>query len=73
MKNIDQKDYCSSYYGDIVNEYGLKYGTSLSFWGNKGCINEIDLLVGFSGILDTGWVEDQKMTKGKLIDGNNCK
>ena len=25
-------------------------------------------MVGFSGILDTGWVEDQKMTKGKLID-----
>ena len=24
---------------------------------------------GFSGILDTGWVEDQKMMKGKLIDG----
>ena len=30
-------------------------------------------MAGFSGILDTGWVEDQKMTKGKLIDGNNCK
>ena len=26
-------------------------------------------MVGFSGILDTGWVEDQKMMKGKLIDG----
>ena len=26
-------------------------------------------MVGFSGILDTGWVEDQKMIKGKLIDG----
>ena len=24
---------------------------------------------GFSGILDTGWIEDQKMVKGKLIDG----
>ena len=24
---------------------------------------------GFSGILDTGWVEDQKMMKGKLIHG----
>ena len=23
----------------------------------------------FSGILGTGWVEDQKMIKGKLIDG----
>ena len=26
-------------------------------------------MVGFSGILDTGWVEDQKMMKDKLIDG----
>ena len=26
-------------------------------------------MAGFSGILDTGWVEDQKMTKDKLIDG----
>ena len=26
-------------------------------------------MAGFSGILDTGWVEDQKMMKGKLIDG----
>ena len=27
------------------------------------------LMVGFSGILDTGQVEDQKMMKDKLIDG----
>ena len=26
-------------------------------------------MVGFSGILDTSWVEDQKMIKDKLIDG----
>ena len=26
---------------------------------------------GFSGILDTGWVEDLQMMKGKLIDGKN--
>ena len=26
-------------------------------------------MVGFSGILDTGWAEDQKMMKDKLIDG----
>ena len=25
-----------------VNKYGVKYGTSLKFWKNKGCINEID-------------------------------
>ena len=27
-------------------------------------------MVGYSGILGTGWVEDRKMLKGKLIDGN---
>ena len=26
-------------------------------------------MVGFSGILDTGQVEDQKMMKDKLVDG----
>ena len=28
-------------------------------------------MVGFSGILGTGQVEDQNMIKGKLIDGKN--
>ena len=27
------------------------------------------VMVGFSGILDTGWVEDRKMIKDKLTDG----
>ena len=27
------------------------------------------LMVGFGVILGTDWVEDQKMVKGKLIDG----
>ena len=27
------------------------------------------LMVSFSGIFGTGWVEDQKMMKDKLIDG----
>ena len=30
-------------------------------------------MVGFNGISDTGWVEDRKMIKDKLIDGKNCK
>ena len=29
-------------------------------------------MVGFSGIVGIGWVEDQKMIKYKLIDGKNC-
>ena len=28
-----------------------------------------NLVGGFSGTLGTGWVEDWKMMKGKLIDG----
>ena len=27
-------------------------------------------MVGYSGILGTGWVQDRKMLKDKLIDGN---
>ena len=42
LKDIDQKYYCSDYYDVSVNKYGVKCGTSLRFWGNKGWINEID-------------------------------
>ena len=42
LKNIDQKYYCSSYYDCGVHKYGVKCGTSLRFWENKGWINEID-------------------------------
>ena len=39
LKDIDQKFYCS----DVsVNKYGVKCGTSLRFWENKGWINGID-------------------------------
>ena len=30
-------------------------------------------MVGFSGILDTGQVEEWKMVKDKLKDGKNCE
>ena len=42
LKNIDAKFYASDYYDVNVNKYGVKYGTSLRFWENKGWINEID-------------------------------
>ena len=41
MKDIDKEYYCSNYYDVIVNKYGVKCGTSLRFWENKGWINEI--------------------------------
>ena len=47
------KFYCSGYYV-TVTKYSVKCGTSLRFWENKGWINEIDPMVGFSGISDTG-------------------
>ena len=58
------KNYCSSCYELSVKRYGVKCGTSLRFWENKGWINGI----GFSWILDTGYVEDHKMMKEKLTD-----
>ena len=36
VKNIHQKYYCLDYYGVSVNKYGIKCGTSLRFWENKG-------------------------------------
>ena len=42
LTDIDQKFYCSDYYGRSVNRYGVKCGISLRFWGNKSWINEID-------------------------------
>ena len=47
LKDIDQKYYCSNYYDVIVNRYGVKCGTSVRFWDNKGWINEIDSYVWF--------------------------
>ena len=43
LKSIDAKFYASHYYDVNVNKYGVKCGTSLRFWENKGWINKIDL------------------------------
>ena len=42
LKNIDPKYYSSSFYDVGVNKYGVKHGTSLRFWENKGWINGQD-------------------------------
>ena len=42
LKNIDERYYSSDYYDVRANKYGVKCGTSLRFWGNKGWINPID-------------------------------
>ena len=36
LKNIYQKCYCLNYYDASVDKYGVKCGTSLRCWKNKG-------------------------------------
>ena len=36
FKDIDKMYYCSDYYDVSVNKYGVKCGTLLRFWENKG-------------------------------------
>ena len=68
LKDIDQKYYFSSYHDVSVNKHGVKCETFLRFWKIKVGLMKQILMVGFSGILNTGWVEDRKMMKDKLID-----
>ena len=42
LKNINKKYYSSDYYDLSVIKYGVKCGTSLRFWENKGWVNETD-------------------------------
>ena len=42
LKDFDQKYYYSNYYDTSVNKHGVKRGTSLRFWENKGWIHSID-------------------------------
>ena len=42
LEDIDRRYYCSAFYDVSLNKYGVKCGTSLRFWENKGWINEID-------------------------------
>ena len=42
MKSIYKKYYSSDYYDVSLNKYGVKCGTSLRFWENKGWITKQD-------------------------------
>ena len=42
LKDIDPKLYSSNYYDANINKYGIKCGSSLQFWENKGWIREQD-------------------------------
>ena len=41
LEDIDKKYYASDFYDVSVNKYGVKCGTSLRFWENKGWIRPI--------------------------------
>ena len=42
LESIDKKYYGSDFYDVSVNKYGVKCGTSLRFWENKGWTNKQD-------------------------------
>ena len=42
LESIDKKYYASDFYDVSVNKYGVKCGTSLRFWENKGWTNKQD-------------------------------
>ena len=50
--NIDQNYYCSDYCNINVHKCGVKCGTSLRFWENKGWMNSMDPYGWFHSILD---------------------
>ena len=43
LSDMDKKLYASSYCDVKLNKYGVKVGTRIRFWENKGWINSIDL------------------------------
>ena len=42
LEGIDKKYYSSDFYDASLNKYGVRCGTSLRFWENKGWKNKID-------------------------------
>ena len=73
LKNIDAKFYAPDYYGKNLNKYKAKTRKSQRFGKIKTLLIKKVLVPGFSGILGTGYEEDRKIIKDKLIDRKDCK
>ena len=69
LKDNDKEYYCSDCYVVSVNKYGVECGTLLRFLEIRIVLIKQTRMVGSSGVLGTGWIEDRKMMKGKLVDG----
>ena len=69
LKKIDQKFYCSDYYDVSVNKYGVKCGTSLRFWENRICINEINPFGCFYWYFRYCWGRRSEDDERQIIDG----
>ena len=71
FKDIDQEFYCSDYYDVSVIKYGVKCGTLLRFWENKGWINKIDPYGQFQWYfrywLGRKWEDDKRLRDGKEL------
>ena len=56
-------------YDASLNKYGVKCGTSLRFWENKGWIHPIDSYEWFQWYIRYWLGRSLKMIKDKLTDG----
>ena len=70
FKGIDiEKMVTSSKYDKKVNKYGVKCGSELEDWEKSGWIMNKTHMVGFNGIVDFIWADEQMTIRDKLKDG----